>query len=275
MNQSNDNRLDRLLEDWADRSAVCTEDLTTLRQRIVKRLDDSDNNDKTVALGLPLPDTATRRFAAVGLVAAAVLLFALGVWWNSLRQPPAETPLQFATLGAFDSDASDFTGSFQAYWPKHLRRQKRLLTEYRGVFGQGVAWLSETEQSCDVGLVRADASERVPSEYVVVQLWLVARNVQSGQSEVHTISLLAGREEMVELPLAAGSGHLVLWAHPVDEEMISIDLRYQPASVAGVEIDGSNLQRIGQVTNIHNFDQDGVEYKLYQTADLLDSDDFG
>ena len=259
MNPSKDNRLDRLLEAWADKSAASAEPLSILRQKIDEQLD----SNKAVTLELPRRSTATRRYVAISLAVAAVLLLAFGVWRSPLGRQPTDTPLQFATLRSYDS-----AGSFQAYWRKHLLHQKQLLTEYREVFGQGVTWVTETEQGCDVGLISTDKSNRLPSEYLVVQLWLVARNQQSGQSEVRTISVLAGRDEVVELPAAAGGGHLVLWAHPVDEAMISIDLRYQPAST-GIQIDGSNLQRVGQVTNIHSFEQDGVEYQLYQTADLI------
>ncbi len=260
MNHSHDTQLNRLLEDWAGKRAASEEDLTALRRKIGEQL----NRNHPVALELPLRSTSTRRYVAIGLAAAAVLLLAFGVWRSPLGKQPTDTTLQFATLRSFDS-----AGSFQVYWRKHLLHQKQLLSEYRKVFGQGITWVTETEQSCDVGLLPSDLANRLPSEYIVVQLWLVAHNQQSGQSVVRTISVLAGRDEVVELPAAAGGGHLVLWAHPVDEAMISIDLRYQPDSIAGVEIDSSHLQQIGQVTNIHSFEQDGVEYKLYQSADLI------
>ncbi len=262
-----DNQLDRLLEDWADKSAVSKDNLAALQQKVVEQLAEGSAN----ALELARPSMASRRFVAAGLATAAVLLVSIGVWRYSLWQPTTGNPSQIASL----INGDDSVGSFEAYWPKHLVRQQRLLAEYQDVFGQGLAWVAETDQSCDVGLAASGAKEVAPSEYIAIQLWLVARNKQDGQSEVHTVSVLVGREELVEIPAAAGGGQLVIWAYPVDEGMISIDFRYQPSSVVGAEIDGSNLQRVGRVTNIHSFERDGVEYRLYQTADLLDGDDLG
>lgn len=267
MTPNADNQLDRLLEDWADKSAASAEELAVLKRRVVERLVDGSASD----LKLARPSTVSRRFVAAVLATAAVLLVLVGVWRYPLWQPTTGSPSQFASV----FDGHDSAGSFEAYWPKHLVRQQRLLAEYQDVFGHGLAWVAETEQSCDVGLAASGSKEIAPSEYVAIQLWLVARNKQDGQSEVHTISVLVGREELVEIPAAAGGGRLAIWAYPVDEEMISIDFRYQPSSVVGAEIDGSNLQRVGRVTNIRSFERDGVEYRLYQTADLLDGDDLG
>ena len=258
MNRSHDSRLNRLLEEWADNRAASSADLTAMQRRIVEQLE----ADSTEFADLPRPTTASGQWVAVCLATAAALLVGLGTLYYHLLQQRDQP--QLASTEVFDSPQA-----FETYWPKQLQRQEQLLTEYREVFGQGVTWVTETEQNCDVGLAPKDTSCRVPSEYIVVQLWLVVRDQRNGHTKVRTISVLAGRDEVVELPAAAGGGHLVLWAHPVDEAMISIDLRYQPASVAGVEIDGSNLQRVGQVTNIHSFEQDGIEYQLYQAADLV------
>jgi len=260
MNNSHDKRLDRLLEDWADKRAASEEDLTVLQQQIGKQLSYS----QPVAQYFPQQSTSTRRYMAIGLAAAAVLLVTFGLWRHPLLQQQADNQPQFALI-----DTKDSAKAFETHWPKQLRHQERLLTEYRDLFGSRVTWVTETDHRCDVGLAAAGTSVRIPSEFIVVQLWLVARNQQNDESEVHSISVLAGREEMVILPTAVGGGQLELWAYPVDEAMVSIDLRYQPASVAGVEIDGSNLQRVGQVTKIHSFEQDGIEYQLYQAAALV------
>ena len=258
MNHSHDTRLNRLLEEWADQSVASSEDLTALQQRVVEQLE----TNTTAVADFPLPTTSTQQWVTVFLATAATLLVGLGIWQYDLLQQRDQR--QLASTEMFDSPQA-----FEAYWSQQLHRQEQLLTESREVFGQGVTWVTETKQSCDVGLLPADLANQLPNEYIVVQLWLVARNQQSGQSEVRTISVLAGRDEVVELPAGAGGGHLVLWAHPVDKALISIDLRYRPASVAGVQIENSHLQRVGQVTNIHSFEQDGIEYQLYQAADLI------
>lgn len=267
MNSSRDNQLNRLLEDWADKSATSAEDLTALRQRVVEQLD----NDSAVAVELPSSSTSTRPFVAAGLAAAAVLLVSVGVWRYYHDPRPTGNQAQIAVV----PKGYPLAGSFQEYWPKHLIRQRRLLSEYHILFGSSVSWVTETEKSCEVGLVSTGARDVDPSEFIVIQLWLVARDQQDGHSEVRSISVLAGREELIEIPAAIGGGPLALWAYPIDEETISIDLRYQPSSVAGVEINDSKLQRVGRVTNIHSFEQDGIEYQLYLTADLLDANDRG
>ncbi len=274
MNRSHDHQLDRLLENWADKNTASAEDLTTLQQRVVEQLADDEAN----AVDWPTPSTllrskGSRRFVVAGLAAAAVLFIAIGFW----RYSPTDSQPQLT--GGLGLDGYDLAGSeesFEAYWSKFLKHQGRLLTEYHDVFGRDVAWVVETEQNCEVGLAAADAREVVPSEYVVIHLWLVARNLRDGHTEkIDTISVLAGREELVEIPAAFGGSRLAIWAYPIDEKMISIDLRYRPSSVADVEIDGSNLQQVGQVTNIHSFERDGVEYRLYQSAEVLGDHNFG
>ncbi len=270
MNSNHDDQLDQLLENWGNKkNAACAKDLATLRQRVVERLDD----DSAATIELQMHSTSTRSFLAAGLAAAAILLVSVGIWRYSLEQPPTDNPLQLA----FGTAPWESSGTFEGYWAKHLRHQGQLLTECNKVYQHRVAWVAETEQNCDIGLATTDAGEVVSNEneYVVIQFWLVANNPKEGQPKVHTITVLASREEWIEIPATIGGGPLALWAYPIGDGMISIDLRYQPASVVGIEIDGSNLQRIGQVTNIHSFEQDGIEYRLYQTADLIDDKDLG
>lgn len=257
MNSSHDNQLDRLLENWADKSAAGAKDLAALRQQIVQQLADGNAN----VIESP-SRTGPWRFAVAGLATAAALLVSIGVWRYQFDEPSRTNNLP-------KTEQYDWTESLEAHRTKPLHRYERLLEEYREVFGNGLAWVAETKQSCKAGLVAANTKNVMPSEYVVIRLRLVARNQQDGQSVVHAVSVLVGCEEMVEIPATVGGGQLVLWAYPVDDKMISIDLRYQPSSVAGTEIDCSNLQRVGQMTNIHSFEKDGVEYRLYQTADLI------
>jgi len=268
MNPSHDNQLDRLLENWADKSAASAKDLAALQQQVAQQLARSSVN----MAELPTLSTMPRRLVAVGLAAAAVLLVSVGAWRYHLWQLPADNlPQSPVAMAGYDS-----MESFQAYWSKHLSQQKQLLMECNQVYGHEVAWVAETEQRCDIGLAATDTGQVVPSEYVVIQLWLVAIHPQeSPAKKTHTITMLVGREECVEIPAAIGGGPLVVWAYPIGDGMISIDLHYQPASAVGIEIDSSNLQRIGQVTNIHSFEQNGIEYRLYQTGDVLEDKDLG
>jgi len=194
MNSSSDDRLDRLLEDWAGKCTVSAEDLASLKQRTIERL----NSGSAMAVELPPPSTRSRRFVAAGLAVAALLLVSLGVWRYHPWQLSTDNRPQFmGAIAGYDSSET-----FEGYWSKHLRRQGQLLMECHQVYGHGVTWVAETEQSCDVGLAATDAENGVPSEYVVIQLWLVASNPQNGHSEVQTISVLVGREEWVEIPAA-------------------------------------------------------------------------
>jgi hypothetical protein len=166
-----------------------------------------------------------------------------------------------------------------------LNDTKHLLGEYRELFGTQFAWLVEQPNRAEVGLHSTDFTELSASdEYVVVRLVLVARRTdESDWDEVQNLNVVVRREELVEVFSDTDrSASLVMWAYPLDDEMVSIDLRYEPSKFAerlpmfeGLSFESSGVQRLGKSTKIQSFVRGGVEYRLYQSADVIDGNDVG
>jgi len=263
MSDPTDQLLDRMLQDWANARAISAEEQTVLEQRVAQQI----ANSKVRSIKLPPPKRERWRMVTVGLAAAAMFV-SVGAWKFHSRS--AVTEQQFSERGP-SLDLS------QAYWNHERERQHRLLAEYRNVFGADLAWITDSSHGCKVGLVSEDAAKREPEKYVVVHLWLNARNAGRGGSwkQVEAINVVAGCEELVEIPEALGGGNLAVWTHSVDEEWIAIDLSYQPAMAGDSPKESSRLQRVREITKIFDFTHNGVEYQLHQTVDMIRSNDLG
>lgn len=275
MNNAHEDQLDRLLADWASTNALNPADLDVLQRKIGERLA-SDPHPRTVEPATVRYSLVHRRRLLPSAVAiAAMLLIAVGLW---------RLGRDFNVAG----DTKDVANANQ-HFPQpllavSLEHQIRLLKEYRAVFGSDLVWVVEEGGKVDVGLHVPDSAVSPPAaEYVAVQLTLWSRPVQQSDDEqkwtqIESFNVLAEREQLVEVTLRGGdSAPLRVWAYPLDKEMVSIDLQFHSRRLADVSFDGSNLQSLGQghTKDILSFKKEGVEYRLYQTADLLDTDDLG
>jgi len=282
-------QLDHLLQQWSAAYAPQPEHLAELKQQISQQLNNSEQQSVAPSNVFPItPEQRQHRTFAAGLAVAASLLVAVGAWryhthqqypHNNRPQQIAQAIIAQATIDASDNLSPD-TLPPNTLWSKHLEHQQRLLNEYQHVFDQEIAWVAESEGQSDLRLLPSTATttdSAAPHDYVVIQLTLVART--AGKTEwqpVRTYNLLAGQQQLVEVSLAENQGpKLILWAYPLDKNMISIDLSCQLPALANVQIESSNIQRTGQRTSIHSFKQKGVEYQLFQTVDLLRHDNLG
>ncbi len=274
MNNPHDNQLDKLLVDWANKTAVGSEELQALNKAVSGRL--GSNLPNTIELG-HLPSSRNRRRTVAGIFsAAAVLLIAFGIWRN---------------IGIDGSVGSGFRPLPRrlVQYPHPIAanlltidEQRELLAEYDQVFGPELQWLVDGNERVDVGLYDAgSAKNSTATKFVGVQLVLFVRPVnENGQSwtQLESICVVAGKEQLVQVNLGSdGRSQLSLWAYPLDDELVSIDLRYHPTALTGESIDSSNLQRFGakHYKNIFSVEKDGMEYRLYQTADLISDSDLG
>ncbi len=202
-------------------------------------------------------------------VAASLLVIAGYSWWLAPRDQVAPT--------AASSDPSipaiDWTAN------------RQVLAEYQNLFGSEFQWIIEQPARTEVGIrPSATTAPTPPGEFVVVRLMLMARPVDTNDwREVQRVNVVAQREEVVEIADVAGRhSSFALWAYPVEGGMISVDLRYNPSTISGtsptiesISIESSSLQPRGRTTQIRSFVSGGVEYRLYQSADLLDGEDVG
>lgn len=264
-------QLDQLLQAWGDEHALRAKDSAELQRRIENQL----ANGESAALVRTAPPSSPGRnrtqIVALAVAAALVICVGLTSYFAAPKQHASTRPADLA-MRPDDRRPPD------ASWLAYLKQQGLLLANYQDVFDHRIAWLVESEGRGDFGLLPADASAAATEQqYVAIELKLVSRSAGTRSwKHVQTYHVLARREEWIELPAADGeSSQLAIWVYPVDDDKISIDLRYQPLAHSGVRIETSNLQRAGEAISIRSFEQDGIEYHLLQTADLLDRTDLG
>jgi hypothetical protein len=263
MNKPQDHQLDHLLQDWAQRHAVGADDLASLERRIKDHLA-TEHRLTSATQPQSVAARASRRVSAALVGLAAALLIALFGWWYL---KPRDSSVDVAQA------------------PSPPRDQAHLLAEYQEVFGPELCWLVEQPSRSEIGL-RPPKSQpsAVPNDFVAVRLLLVARPA-SGQEwkEIQALDVVARREEVVEVVAESDrQTALTLWAYPLDDKMVSIDLRYKPSEFAGqatipagVAIESSSVQSLGESAPVYSFERDGVEYRLYQSAVLVSGNGVG
>lgn len=274
MNNSQDKQLDQLLVDWANVNVADNADLTDLQRKICDRLAVEKLQSPVEPGILQSTPNPSRRPVATAMAIAAMLLVTVG-FWTLVVDRKGENAKQVAHSVQESSFSNDIVS---------LDHQIELLKEFRTLFGTELAWISEEGKTVEVGLRAVDSTSSSPAtEYVAVQLTLCSRPVSNDKgdqkwSQLESFNVLAEREQLVQVIPQRGTGSpLLLWAYPLDNSLVSIDLEYRSGVVRGLSIDTSNLQPIGEQhsMNIHSFEKDGVEYRLYQTADLVDAADLG
>lgn len=263
MNEPKDNQLDQMLQDWAQSHAVVADDLASLERRIKDRLV-TEHRLTPATQPQSVAARAGRWVSAAVVGIAAAMLIALFGWWNLKPRDDSVDVVQ-ATSPPID--------------------QAHLLAEYQEVFGPELCWLVEQPSRSEIGLrsPRPQASA-MPNDFVAVRLLLFARPTGGAKwKEIQALNVVARREEFVEVGAESDrQTALTLWAYPLDDKMISIDLRYEPSEFAGqasilsgVAIESSSVQDLGESAPVYSFEHEGIEYRLYQSAVLLPGNGIG
>lgn len=266
MSHPQNNQLDHMLSNWANETAASPEDLESLKSDICGRLREGAGD----AVQLE-PRQEPRRLWATGAFAAAAATVLLIVLADTGQERPgpevadnARRPIAFDTHGNLE--------------PIAIERCTRLLHEYQAVFGGELAWIVEQDDAAQVGLIDSRTAPSTSTNcFLAIRLALWSRPAGGGPwKEVQSIEVLTEQEETVRVYAGDGNpAQLEIWAYPLDAKLVSIDLRYQPSVPDLLHIDESVLQRVGEHSRVCRFEKDGVEYHLYQIADLLHDDDLG
>ena len=154
----------------------------------------------------------------------------------------------------------------------------KVVREFLSVFGPELNWIAERDERSDFGLGEAPHSAAVPATeaFVAVRLSLWSRSANSGPwKAVQTINVYARSEAYVHVPSASQASELELWAYPLGDGLICVDLRYDPHVHGRKTVEQSVVQPAGKAVRLCDFEQDGVEYRLFQSATVLEPGDLG
>ena len=252
-----DKHIDDLLRQWADNRSAKPNDLDILHEQILKRLPEQSEiahpSQLRDSLSI-LPSKPKWPYVGAGLAAAASLLLAVSIFW----QPKT-----------FDTSVEATSPDHRPFSREH---ELEIASLYKELFGPRLSWVLKYNGHGDIGLTDTNLDKSAGTkQYAAIRLVLWSRVAKNGHwIEVQSLDLLVEGERQIEIPATNTGTGLAIWAYPLDRNLIAIDLSFRSKVFEDHVVEGSYLQRSGEISYIFDYEQDGVEYRLYQTAEMLD-----
>lgn len=189
--------------------------------------------------------------AAMAIVAVATMLLRNPAVDQQVVQKTEDLPPQFAWLQS-----------------EQLENKAVLLHEMEAVFDDQLAWLAEDGGQVQIGVADQQQENGQP---VVVRLVVQRRAVGDSEWNMHwAMDVLARSEQVVRVaPKTTNGAGLELWAYRLPDGEISVD--------TDLVIDGhqmlamTHLHADSTPQSISGGDRDGFEYRVFQTAAALPS----
>jgi hypothetical protein len=278
--------LDEALQCWgAEKTAkpdhLAAQKLKTLNLPQDKSHDDSqlsppsERSESACESSLPLCGNPS--FSAKGWywAIAATLLMAVAISW-ALRESSDIGPTQSQTA---ETPSQTINANALTLVSTNLDQQRIVLNRFREVFGDDLESVTEFNGQVKVSL-RESSGESPKNtegrEYVSVRLVVISRDTKSLGNEwdiVHDVSALAEQEQRVKIPMSDEGLEFAVWTYPVDDELVSVDLKLQFNSPFKIGQATSLLQKIGESKLLFTATRNGMEYRAYQTINQLGSQD--
>ena len=267
--------LDRLLQAWATGREASAERLSALKGRIVSQL----NDPSTLPIVPQSPSSRSRdRRRGPGyslrsgpawflLAAASVLfIFAAGYWLGGNR--PQDLPVVVTA-------PSDLPAGLASLPKEQLLAKARLFAEMRTVFGGQLQWIAETTDHIELGLAK-EAVDADGDHPLMVHVVVERRAAGSADWKiVWATDVVANDQQPVVLRPTTGAlpAALSLWAYRLPDGTVFVesDLTLRGADSAVRSASASILQN-NRATEVGSVDADGAEYRIFQTAAVLDGD---
>ena len=156
---------------------------------------------------------------------------------------------------------------------------QHLLAELQNVFDRQVIWVSEDSKEVSVGVSPS-------SESPISRDGLCRHSSDVGRDEAERVRIVEGdrydqcncRTSNRQWELAQGSAVdpvIFVWAYPLADGSIAIDLSGWKAGPDKVSISSSNVLKPGQLSTIREYTKDGMEYRVFQATELLKNDGSG
>ena len=257
MNDPADDKLDRLLGDWAAAHQPDEAHLAALRNRVLDE-----------AGAAPAPPAARSpwraRLAWFGLGAAAAAV-AAALLLPLLRSHPTEDP------GAQEVAEGPVFPPGVLLDPQQLALHARLFAEVQRVFRSDLAWMAESKGKVVLGIESADRRNAAGSEPMTVRLVVMART--PGETSWHcrsSVDVLTYDEEFVQFgPQEGMENTLALWVHRLPDGMIAVDTSLGIERSDRPTLSHSGIQRPAVPEPILTLQTEETEYRVFQTVTSL------
>jgi hypothetical protein len=269
-NQNESEQLDQVLQAWAARHAPQEETIERLRRQISQSLAaDLPTSDAAAPIAtrsrMWWPRVRLPGAAWFALGAAASLLIALSYMWLAGPQPqPVADP----------GTPESLPPSFAWLQQDQLENKSRLLSELERLFDNRLQWVAETSSGVKMGLQEDDVPPAENAAPVVVRVVVVRK--QAGDASgmpVWAIDVVSRSEQVMRLTGDIADGaQLSLWAYALPDGTIEVDTDFQWDGPIPVRANSSRLQHSGVPVKVHSAREGDVEYEVFQTVSLLDSE---
>jgi hypothetical protein len=267
MKNKSDERLDELLQQWAENRAATDEQVTTLRDRVSSALDQAMLVDVPVT---PRPSrdlTVTKRLAWFCLGAAAAVVVALLLWPDRV---PAPQPVSSDTSPG-PPEREDGIPAFAALTEEQLNAKAVLWKEMENIFPDQLQWAAESDEKVAMGLLREAKPASGKGTPIAIRVVVVSRTDDDrAWTPVWTVDVVTRQEEVVALtPECFGVGKLLLWTYPMPDGMVAVDGRIALPDPTPVDSSFSGIQARGTTKAIMSVNSGDVQYRVYQTIALV------
>ena len=254
-----DHRLDEALQHWGKQFTADESSLVAAKASAVDAL---RNESSLLKISSVSKHNSSSIWKVAVSVAATIAIFALGTWALMQQDNSSEIASEEINSAAILKAQSD------------SKKQQIILSRFRELFGRQLNFVSDIDDEVQISL-ESDQSLRTDGNFLVVELVLLSRSINAEVPDwnvEHRASVLARSEHRVESRDGSSPFVFSMWALPIEDDLISIDLHCRLPGQETIEVVSSELQRSGSANQIHTFTRAGVEYRLYQTGTRLETD---
>lgn len=262
-----DERLDELLQRWAESRAANDEQITALRDRVLSTLDETPLVDVPPARRPRKDLTVAKRLAWFCAGAAAAVVFAFLVWPDPAPERHVVSP--GTRTGA--SDREQDGPAFAALTKDQLRVKAILWKEMDNMFSGQLQWTAESNDKVAMGLLPEARSASHQGGAIAIRLVVVSRETDNRTwTPLWTVDVVTRGEEVVALTReCSGVGKLLLWTYPLADGMVAVDGRIALPEPMTLDSPFSGIQREGTTEAILSVDAGDVEYRVFQAIALV------
>ena len=238
-------KLDKVLRNWAERTVGDKKDLAGLERRIAMKMREALHDSATALPEAPF-FTLWGRLAWFSLGAVTACAVALAV----VRLPPP----------ANDVGTPDIVQSSESF--------HRMFAEVNRLFSGNLRWVAQSGGEVELGIDPSQEESEQDRDPFAVHLAVVSRSGGHGPwSKVWESDILTRSEQAIDIaPDRKSKDRVALWIHPVAEGRFAVDSRLSLNTAVRINSNSSDILDNGKPQAIAVMLIGDTEYRVYQTV---------
>jgi hypothetical protein len=260
MNFDEDANLDAVLQGWSARQAPTPEQIDKFAEAVHARIAD----ESLIAVANASQSNAPASLRGRWLIYGSALASAIALLLYVVPRPEvAKRHLP----GAGPDDTPPFTAQIL---PQEMNELAVLRDELQLLFPREFAWSMRRGRDVEIGL-KSSAAHLEAARMLAVRFVVATRSKAVREwRTIQTIDLLTTDEHVVRSePLSDKPAAVYLWSYMMPDGKCLIDVELQGVIPDATKVSSSSLESTGAVTEIWRSEKDGIEYRVYQSAELL------